>query len=199
MDGGERQRATLARLVDGRIQRLRGADDDLDAMVRAFLDHQPEAIVSPEDLARRMARLTDMIRDIIMGAFARQTASHRLSDLRRAFQEVLIPDLTTSDFADMFAQTLAYGLFGARVANRGAEPFQRLGAAREIPKTNPFLRTLFDAITGDLFVDWGIAAGAERQDLTGPSHLAEMPADSDGVKGGQSRDFARRERTWRRP
>ena len=53
------------------------------------------------------------------------------------------------DFADMFAQTLTYGLFAARVNHNSAHgKFQRLGAAREIPRTNPFLRNLFGQITG---------------------------------------------------
>ena len=49
----------------------------------------------------------------------------------------------------MFAQTLAYGLFAARVNHDPTEgKFQRRDAAREIPSTNPFLRNLFQQITG---------------------------------------------------
>jgi predicted helicase len=73
--------------------------------------------------------------------------------LRKAFAEILIPDLEepekVGEFADMFAQTLAYGLFAARCNHRGPGRFQRLGAAAEIPKTNPFLRQLFEIITGN--------------------------------------------------
>ena len=36
----------------------------------------------------------------------------------------------------------------ARCNHKGPGPFQRLGAAREIPKTNPFLKKLFETITG---------------------------------------------------
>ena len=48
----------------------------------------------------------------------------------------------------MFAQTLSYGLFAARANHKGPQPFQRQIAAYEIPRTNPFLRRLFGAITG---------------------------------------------------
>ena len=48
----------------------------------------------------------------------------------------------------MYAQTIVYGLFAARCNHQGPGPFQRLGAAREIPKTNPFLKKLFESITG---------------------------------------------------
>jgi predicted helicase len=85
-------------------------------------------------------------------AFEKDRASQDLKDLRDAFAEVLIPDLNkpekVAEFADMYAQTIVYGLFAARVNHKGPGPFQRLGASREIPKTNPFLKKLFDSITG---------------------------------------------------
>jgi predicted helicase len=49
----------------------------------------------------------------------------------------------------MYAQTIVYGLFAARCNHQGPEPFRRLGAAEEIPKTNPFLRRIFGTITSD--------------------------------------------------
>ncbi|NUO20462.1 N-6 DNA methylase, partial [bacterium] len=72
----------------------------------------------------------------------------------------LLPDITNEQFSDMFAQTLGYGLFAARIQHanlsslearpsgvRGARgDFTRTGAAREIPKSNPFLRNLFDTM-----------------------------------------------------
>jgi len=113
-----------------------------------FLSHKTEPIKSPRDLAERMARLTYMIRDIIVRAFEAKEESNLLRDARDGFSDVLIPSLSVSEFADMFAQTLAYGLFAARINHKGATPFQRRDAAYEIPKTNPFLRAFFDRITG---------------------------------------------------
>ena len=96
-----------------------------------------------------MARLTHVIRDVIVKAFENQAASATLRDLHQAFEKALIPDLPEEQFADMFAQTLAYGLFAARCNHHGRRgSFKRLGAASEIPKTNPFLRQLFETITG---------------------------------------------------
>ncbi len=48
----------------------------------------------------------------------------------------------------MFAQTIAYGLFAARYNHTSSKPFRRDDAAKEIPRTNPFLRRLFDVIAG---------------------------------------------------
>jgi len=153
--GGERRMtARLADLRSGnRLVVGKDGPERVTQLISEFLAHEPEPISRPRDLALRMARLTHLIRDIIVEAFEKGKASRTLRDLRTAFARTLIPDLDepekTPDFADMFAQTLAYGLFAAR-CNHFGEPgtFRRLGAAAEIPKTNPFLRTLFETITG---------------------------------------------------
>ncbi len=118
-----------------------------------FLQHSAEPIRKPEELARRMARLTHMIRDITIQAFDKREASDTLKGLYEAFKTVLLPDLPTGEFADMFAQTLAYGLFAARYNHKGKELFNRSDATKEIPRTNPFLRKLFSAIAGADFDD----------------------------------------------
>lgn len=48
----------------------------------------------------------------------------------------------------MFAQTLAYGLFSARIMGNPARKFTRAEAEKLIPKTKPFLRDFFHLITG---------------------------------------------------
>ncbi|MGI8589256.1 MAG: type ISP restriction/modification enzyme [Chloroflexia bacterium] len=117
-------------------------------LLRDFLTHKPEGVNTPRELAERLARLTHLIRDIIVTAFAQDKASDTLRDLYKAFREQLIADLDVGTFADMFAQTLAYGLFAARANHTGPAPFTRANAAADIPKTNPFLRRLFNLITG---------------------------------------------------
>ena len=79
-------------------------------LLRAFLAHAPEPVNDPRELAERLARLTHLIRDTIIRALARDDASDLLRDLRQAFEQTLVPDQSAEDFADMFAQTLAYGL-----------------------------------------------------------------------------------------
>jgi len=154
VEGVERQRAILARLArKGRLRTEKGGPEAVAELLKSFLDHTPEPVSKPKDLALRMAHLTHIIRDIIIEAFKEKKASTMLVDLRRAFAKALIPDLDQAEkipeFADMFAQTLAYGLFAARCNHDETKgPFKRLGAAAEIPKTNPFLRKLFAIITG---------------------------------------------------
>ena len=148
--GDHRQSARLARVSkDSKIKPDQDGAKAVSDLLAAFLSQQAEPIHDPKALALRMARLTHFIRDMIVKAFEKQAASATLRDLHQAFEKALIPDLPTPQFADMFAQTLAYGLFAARCNHHGRRgSFKRLGAASEIPKTNPFLRQLFETITG---------------------------------------------------
>src|SRR6266566_9779605 len=128
-----------------------------DAVLRGYLSEiekdykkgiATEPISNLQELAKRMARLAHMIRDIIIDAFRQKEVSDNLRGLYQSFQEVLLPDLKASEFADMFAQTIAYGLFAARCNHTQKSTFHRYMAAREIPRTNPFLRKLFATMAG---------------------------------------------------
>lgn len=124
-----------------------GAEEVMN-LLRDFLAHRAAPIRHPEELAQRLARLTHLVRDLIANAFTIDAASTLLKDLKTAFAEVLLPELSVAEFSDMLAQTIAYGLFAARANHTLTSPFRRQDAAREIPKTNPFLRRLFTAISG---------------------------------------------------
>jgi hypothetical protein len=152
VNGEHRRTAVLATAAkSGKISVAPTAAEAI-PLLTDFLSHTPAPISTPRELAERMARLTHIVRDVIVEAFRTGYASQNLNDLRKAFASALIPDLDTpkktGEFADMYAQTIAYGLFAARCNHNGPGPFRRLGAAAEIPKTNPFLRRLFEMITG---------------------------------------------------
>ena len=128
-----------------------GIDDVLNLLDK-FLNVTPEKITTPLVLANQLARIAIIIRDVVIKSFENNFASPELQDLRGAIAAVLIPEIgqpdRISEFADMYAQTIVYGLFAARCNHHGSSPFKRSGAASEIPKTNPFLRKLFASITG---------------------------------------------------
>jgi hypothetical protein len=65
-----------------------------------------------------------------------------------AFKANLIHDITPKGFADVYAQTIAYGMFAARLHDPTLPTFSRQEAAELIPKSNPFLRKLFGYIAG---------------------------------------------------
>lgn len=157
--GGQlRGTAKLATLGKGRkLVEQPGGAAQVRALIEGFLEQSPQEVNSPRDLAERLAKLTHLIRDVVVAAFTSDKASKTLRDLRGAFAETLLPEIdrpeNTGEFADMYAQTLAYGLFAARCNHRRGTPFVRQIAAEEIPKTNPFLRQLFDTITGPDMTD----------------------------------------------
>jgi len=153
VDGEKRGVARLAWMSpSGKLRRDTDGETKVLELLQNFLAHPPVRVGTPKELAERMARLTHIIRDIIVEAFDKDRASNMLFELRQAFAKTLIPDLDTpektGEFADMFAQTIAYGLFAAQCNHDDTKAFRRLGAAAEIPKTNPFLRKLFETITG---------------------------------------------------
>src|SRR4030042_1899236 len=133
---------------DGKIKRDKDGIQAVAELITIFLDHQAEKVGTPHELAQRMARLAHMIRDLIIEAFKQEAESGSLHNQLAAFQENLIPDLSVEYFADMYAQTIAYGLFAARCAAPDNKEFTRQNAAYLLPKTNPFLRKLFNTIAG---------------------------------------------------
>ena len=173
VDGKKRETFRLANVVHtGKL--ATGSPDELDrahSLLVGFLAQRPVDIASAEELARRLANLTHNIRDIIIGAFQTGQASQQLRDWRDAFAATLLPELAphtdakheaaaVNEFADMFAQTLAYGLFSAR-ASTSTGNFTRAKAQKLIPRTNPFLRTFFEQITGTALDDEPFAGFVE--------------------------------------
>ena len=66
----------------------------------------------------------------------------------KAFKDQLIHDLEVEEFADIYAETIAYGMFAARLHDETPADFTREEALNLLPKTNPFLRKLFEYVAG---------------------------------------------------
>jgi len=149
---GERKMTARIARVDtrGRIAADTEGAGDLRRLFEAFLGAEWPSVGTPRELARRMAKLAQLIRDTILAAFEREPQAGKLHAQMEGFREVLLHDLTPEQFADMYAQTISYGLFAARcnVTGRAAREFNREHAAFDLPKTNPFLRSLFGYMAG---------------------------------------------------
>ncbi len=120
-------------------------------LIKDFCTHIDQTISSPEKLAKMMAGKARLLGDIIEKAIVYDIEEDINSDLvaqMTAFKEILIHDITPKGFADVYAQTIAYGLFAARYHDPTLKTFSRDEAARLIPKSNPFLRKLFHYIAG---------------------------------------------------
>lgn len=144
--GKRREVATLGTLQRGKV-RLAATADKAGELLASFIKAQTFTVTSPKDLAERMASLARTIRDGISDELARGSNA-TLQDQLRGFREVLLHDLTEAKFADMYAQTVCYGLFAARCYAPPNQQFTRRNAPYDLPRSNPFLRKFFGEIAG---------------------------------------------------
>ncbi len=98
-------------------------------------------------MAGKARLLSDVIEKALLSDETHNENS-TLKDQMNAFKQILIHDITPKGFADVYAQTIAYGMFAARLHDPTLPTFGRQEAAELIPKSNPFLRKLFGYIAG---------------------------------------------------
>lgn len=147
--GEHRLTARLARVAEnGRLKAVKNGAEEVAALLHEFLHSRVAIINNPRELAVRMAALARLIRTTILEIFAVENSGGTLHAQMEGFRRVLLHDLTEAQFADMYAQTIAYGLFAARCNTKTDGPFIREQAAYDLPKTNPFLRRMFSHIAG---------------------------------------------------
>ena len=108
----------------------------------AFTLGHGEVIRTSKQLAVRLAELARAIRDRIRTALVIESESGPLTKLMKAFRTALIHDLDETRFADMYAQTIAYGLLSARITDPKRRTADDLAAHM---RTNPFLKELMEA------------------------------------------------------
>lgn len=120
-------------------------------LIKDFCTHIGQTIKSPKKLAEMMAGKARLLSGVIEKALMSDEINQEnstLKDQMGAFKKILIHDITPKEFADVYAQTIAYGMFAARLHDPILETFSRQKAAELIPKSNPFLRKLFGYIAG---------------------------------------------------
>jgi hypothetical protein len=100
-----------------------------------------QVINDSKTLALAMAELARRIRRRVNTVLALESDSGHLRQMHKAFKDNLIADLSDDAFADMFAQTITYGLFTAR-ASRSSGALVADNLADMVPSTNPFLKEL---------------------------------------------------------
>ncbi|MGB8346330.1 MAG: type ISP restriction/modification enzyme [Ktedonobacteraceae bacterium] len=170
--GQPRLQARLAKAgAKGRWQADSDGISEVSNLLRGFMIADIPTIASPKELATRMAAIAQLMRDAIAKAFNSEDGGGELHNQMLGFRRVLLPDLSAEQFADMYAQSICYGLFAARCNVPASANFTREHAAFDIPKTNPFLRKMFGHIAGpdlDDRVVWAVddlAAVLNRADM----------------------------------
>lgn len=163
--GQHRMTARLAKFNSkGKWQPETDGIAQVEKLLQGFLVTHAPTVITPKELATRMASLAQLIRNAITQAFKSEDGGGSLHVQMQGFRQVLLPDLDAEQFADMYAQTICYGLFAARCNARPNTTFTREHAAYDIPKTNPFLRKMFSHIAGpdlDERIVWAVDDLAE--------------------------------------
>jgi len=150
-DGEFITKIAIAEVVDNKIKPIPKNFDTFTNLIQDFTTHIGQTIKSSKRLAEMMAGKARLLSDVIEQALTSDETHQEDSTLKEqmlAFKDVLIHEITPKEFADVYAQTIAYGMFAARLHDPTLETFSRQEAAELIPKSNPFLRKLFGYIAG---------------------------------------------------
>lgn len=119
-----------------------------DNWARAFVTAYKQTIRDSETLTNQLASEAIGIRDRILETLNVETEDGYVHRLYEKFKDTLIHDMTETQFADMYAQTVVYGLFSARCMDSSQEDFSATEAVDCIPNTNPFLKNLMKECLG---------------------------------------------------
>ena len=158
IEGDFKTSLRISEIHNGRLLPLAENFTAFKNLISQFCAYQGQIIKSPKKLAVMMAAKAKLLARIIENALLDNTpqddllafadANNSLREQLTAFRKILIHDITPKEFADIYAQTIAYGMFAARLHDNTLDTFTRQEAAELIPKTNPFLRKLFQYVAG---------------------------------------------------
>jgi predicted helicase len=122
--------------------------DELSALLERYFTFSLPSITDPKSLANALAKRTRFLRDeIIALELAEETKQGKkvLLSFYESFKKLLINNLTLEQFADLYAQTLTYGIFAARTRSEGE--FNRELIYKYIPGTLGILKSIFRFIS----------------------------------------------------
>lgn len=123
--------------------------EELERQLRLFVEQKPISIRSAAKLAEIMAAKAAIIKDEIVIALATEAEARKgLEGQFKSFKANLLPNLTHDEFADIYAETITYGMFAARFHDSDLNTFSRQEAMDNLPASNPFLKGLFEYIAG---------------------------------------------------
>ncbi|MBL4715066.1 MAG: adenine specific DNA methyltransferase [Bacteroidetes bacterium] len=128
---------------------------EFENLIADFSTYIGQTIKSAEKLSKMMAGKARLVKDVFQSALEEDINDELNPDTAlqqqfNAFKDVLLHNIEPKDFADIYAQTIAYGMFAARLHDTTLDDFSRQEAMELIPKSNPFLRKLFQYVALDL-------------------------------------------------
>ncbi|QTA80997.1 SAM-dependent DNA methylase [Desulfonema limicola] len=170
-DGEPAASISIGQIQGNKITGIPGNYSSFIDLIKEFCAHAGQTIDSASKLSKMMAGKARLLGNVIEKALLTQNTDDQINeqdntlyDQYKSFKLILIHDITEKTFADVYAQTIAYGMFAARLHDQTLEDFSRQEAARLIPVSNPFLRKLFQYIAGydlDDRIKWIVDALAD--------------------------------------
>jgi predicted helicase len=150
-DGQFVMKISIGEITPKGIKPLTENFSSFENFIKEFCTHVGQTIKSSKRLAEMMAGKARLLSEVIEKALTSDETNQEdstLKDQMKAFKEILIHDITPKGFADVYAQTITYGMFAARLHDPTLPTFSRQEAFELIPKSNPFLKKLFGYIAG---------------------------------------------------
>lgn len=150
----------IAEIQNGKIVALPQNFAEFINLIKDFTSFVGQSITSSSKLACMMAHKAKLMADVMLKAIELDIEVDENTELYsqyKIFKQMLIHDMTPKDFADMYAQTITYGMFTARFHDSTLQTFSRQEAAELLPHSNPFLRKLFQQLAGydlDIRISW---------------------------------------------
>lgn len=149
-DGVHIDSATIARYHTAKALKTKPTlqnIDDFERLANAFFSFKLPKSFTAESLATQLAKRTRFLRDIVFNQLEEEIPIEKgdLYNYYQAFKRYLITSLTPQSFADLYAQTITYGMFAARTRNQ--HEFTRKNAVEYVPHTTGILSDLFEYIS----------------------------------------------------
>ena len=123
-------------------------EEQIENFLEKFFSFSFPSISSAETLAVELAKRTRFLRDEVIAEGLREDERNRMGQISgfyEAFQKYLIKGLTKEEFADLYSQTITYGLFTSRM--RCGKEFNRRLAFDNVPQAIGILREMFRYIS----------------------------------------------------
>lgn len=151
----------LAKLQEQNIIALEQNFSCFIVQIKDFFTYQTNSFDAEVNLVQIMANKTRLMKQVIENSLQQpittlktdqtdSTKTNNEASLRNqylVFKQIFLPKLEETEFADIYAQTITYELFSARL-NSNHINFDRKLAVELIPKRNHFIRTFFDLLIG---------------------------------------------------
>ncbi len=141
----------IAELQNNKIISKPEKFEKLEMLLKNFLTFKTQTITSSKKLSEIMAWKARMIKRVIyMTLINNKDVQTEIHNQFEVFKKILVHDLDETSFSDIYAQTITYWLFTARLHDPTLPTFDRDEAANLLPKSNPFLKKFFQSLRDDL-------------------------------------------------